>query len=444
MENFEAQISGVMTRAVGPKGSTERLARLSGGANMESWSFDYASESYVLRRAPSAAFMEGRAFGHDVEAKLVRAAYAASVLAPEIVAELTDSDGIGTGYVMRRIDGEVTPSKILADPPKSLIDDIAREMAAIHSIRPRDDIAIPLMDAAEALAALKGRFLEYGADRPIIALAIRWCEDNLPTPVPPELVHGDLRMGNILVGPDGLTGVLDWELAHWGDAHEDIAYGCMAVWRFGHFDCPAFGCASLEDYFAAYERHSGMKVDLARFQFWLVYRTLWWALGCLQMAQFWREGADSSLERPVIGRRTSENELDLLMLLEADAPEGERQKIAMPAHNPARRLGETSASELLEAVRDWIGNDVKARAEGREKFMAAVAMNALSMLIREQANPINPHDGALADALLSGAQSLATPGLLALLRALAMAKVANDSPKYASLAAARALWVADA
>jgi hypothetical protein len=132
------------------------------------------------------------------------------------------------------------------------------------------------------------------------------------------------------------------------------------------------------------------------------------------------------------------------MLLEADAPEGERQKIAMPAHNPARRLGETSASELLEAVRDWIGNDVKARAEGREKFMAAVAMNALSMLIREQANPINPHDGALADALLSGAQSLATPGLLALLRALAMAKVANDSPKYASLAAARALWVADA
>jgi hypothetical protein len=296
------------------------------------------------------------------------------------------------------------------------------------------------MDAAEALAALKARFVDYGGDRPIIALAIRWCEENVPTPVPPVLVHGDLRMGNILVGPDGLTGVLDWELAHWGDAHEDIAYGCMAVWRFGHFDCPAFGCAGLDDYFAAYERHSGIKVDLARFRFWLVYRTLWWALGCLQMAQFWREGADASLERPVIGRRTSENELDLLMLLEADAPEAERQKIAMPAHNPARRLGEPSASELLEAVRDWIGNDVKARSEGREKFMAAVAMNALGMLIREQANPVDPHDGDLAKALLSGDQSLATPGLLGKLRALALAKVANDSPKYASLAAAKTLW----
>jgi aminoglycoside phosphotransferase (APT) family kinase protein len=443
MEELPAKLTSLMIRATGRAGEVAQLARLSGGANMESSSFEFAGENYVLRRAPSAAFMEGRAFGHDVEAKLVRAAYAANVLAPEIVAELTDVDGIGTGYVMRRIDGEVSPSKILSDPHKSLIDDIAREMAAIHTIRPREDIAIPAMDTAEALAALKLRFLEYGGDRPIIALALRWCEENLPQPVPPVLVHGDFRMGNILVGPDGLTGVLDWELAHWGDAHEDIAYGCMAVWRFGHFDRPAFGCASLEDYLAAYERHSGMKVDPVRFRFWLVYRTLWWALGCLQMAQFWREGADSSLERPVIGRRTSENELDLLMLLEADAPHAERQRIALPAQSGVRRLGEPSASELLGAVRDWIGNDVKARSQGRDKFMAAVAMNALGMLLRDQANPVDAYDGELAEALLLGEQSLATPMLLGKLRALALAKLANDSPKYASLAAARALWIAD-
>src|SRR3546814_3751942 len=74
--------------------------------------------------------------------------------------------------------------------------------------------------------------------RPAIALAIRWCEDHLPAPTDPVLVHGDYRMVNIMVDvakerEGGLAAVLDWELAHLGDGHEDLAFGCMTVWRFG-------------------------------------------------------------------------------------------------------------------------------------------------------------------------------------------------------------------
>ncbi|NBR31845.1 MAG: phosphotransferase family protein, partial [Sphingomonadaceae bacterium] len=243
------------------------LVRLSGGANMESWSFDWGGAGYVLRRAPSAAMMEGRPFGHDVEARLVRAARAGGVLAPEIVSELDPEDGLGTGYVMKRVEAEVNPAKILAEPPASLIADLARELARIHAITPRDDIALLHMDTKAALAELKSRFETYGGDRPIIALALKWCEDNLPTPAEPRLVHGDLRMGNVMVGPEGLAAVLDWELAHWGDAHEDLAYGCMTVWRFGQIEKPAFGVADLETYFAAYEAESGGRVERDRFRF---------------------------------------------------------------------------------------------------------------------------------------------------------------------------------
>lgn len=418
------------------------LVRLSGGANMESWSFDWGGAGYVLRRAPSAQMMEGRPFGHDVEAALVRAARAGGVLAPEVVGELHADDDLGTGYVMKRIEAEVNPAKILAAPPARLIADLARELARIHAITPRADIALPLMDTAAALADLKARFLTYGGDRPIIALALRWCEDNLPTPVAPRLVHGDLRMGNIMVAETGLAGVLDWELAHWGDPHEDLAYGCMTVWRFGHIDKPAFGVADLEAYFDAYAAESGAAVDRARFRFWLVYRTLWWALGCIQMGDIWRTGADRSLERAVIGRRTSENELDLLLLLESDAPEAERARITLAPPPPERRQGEPSCVELLEAIREWIDSDVKARAEGRDKFMAAVAMNAIGMLIRDQQNPVAPHDKALSDDILAGKATLATPGLLARLRALALTKLANDVPKYAALKAAQQAWIA--
>jgi aminoglycoside phosphotransferase (APT) family kinase protein len=441
MEELSRKLAAAMDRICGDAAAIADLTRLSGGANMESWSFDRAGQGYVLRRAPSAAFMEGRSFGHDVEAALVRAAHAGGVLAPEVVGELETADDLGTGYIMRRVEAEVNPAKILANPPPSLISDIARELARIHSIKPRADIAIPHMDVPSALAELKARFMQYGGDRPVIALALRWCEDNLPSPVEPCLVHGDFRMGNLMVDASGLAAVLDWELAHWGDAHEDLAYGCMAVWRFGHFDRPAFGVGDLESYFAAYESESGRKVDRARFRFWLVYRTLWWALGCMQMAEIWRSGADRNLERAVIGRRTSENEIDLLLLLEADAPEAERKPVSPAAHPPIRRTGEPSSAEMLEAIREWVNGSVKAKAEGHDRFMAAVAMNALGMLIREAENPVDPHDAAMSAKLMAGEASLATPGLLVQLRATMLAKLANDSPKYASLAAARARWL---
>lgn len=435
----DALAAALSRMAGGARLPLEHLGRLSGGANMESWSFDWGGAGYVLRRAPSPEMMEGRPYGHDVEAALVKAARAAGVRAPEVVGELAAGDGLGTGYLMKRVEAEVSPGAILADPPASLLSDIGRELARIHGLKAPPDI--PAMDTAEALAALRERFESYGGDRPVIALALKWCADNLPAPVDPVLVHGDFRMGNLMVDDAGLAAVLDWELAHLGDGHEDLAWGCVGAWRFGHADKTAFGCGDTEELFAAYEAAGGGKVDRARFRFWLIYRTLWWALGCLQMGEIWRSGVDAGLERAVIGRRTSENELELLLLLEAEAPEAERAPVTVAEGSPARRLGEPSSVELLEAVRDWIGSDVRPKAEGRDKFMAAVAMNALGMLIREQENPVAMHDKALADDIVAGRASLATPGLLGRLRRDVLAKLANDVPKYAALRQARAAWL---
>ncbi len=413
---------------------------------MESWSIDWGSSEapagYILRRAPSAEWTAGRPFGLDVEAAIVQAARAGGVLAPVVVAVLAPADDLGEGYLMERVEAEVAPATILAQASPTLIEDIAREEARIHQL-PVDALPpqIPVMDTQEALAELKARFISYGADRPIIALAIRWLEDHLPTPATPALVHGDFRMGNIMATPAGLAAVLDWELAHIGDAHEDLAFGCMTVWRFGQIDRPAFGLADLDRYFAAYEAAGGGPVDRARFQFWLVYRTLWWALGCLQMGAFWRSGIDRSFERTVIARRTSENELDLLMLLEGEASAADRAAPLPPSAPPLPPAsGETSAAEILSAMRDWLESDLKPKSAGRDKFMVVMAMNALGMIERELTQPAPATDAALAGALLAGEASLATPGLLPRLRRMALDKLANDVPKYAALAKARSLW----
>jgi aminoglycoside phosphotransferase (APT) family kinase protein len=441
MTDLPQALASVMTRVAGP-GALSGLGRLSGGANMESWAFDWAGRGYVLRRAPSADYMAERPYGHADEAALVMAAHTAGVKAPEVVGVLADDDGMGTGYVMRRVVAEVSPAKILANPPPSLLADLGRELARIHAI-PRETIpvAIPLMDTAQALAELKARFLSYGGERPAIALAVKWCEDHLPAPADPVLVHGDYRMGNIMVDADGLAVVLDWELAHRGDAHEDLAFGCMTVWRFGRLDRPAFGIGSLEDYFAAYETAGGARVDRDRFRFWLIYRTLWWALGCLQMGQAWRSGADRTVERVVVGRRTAEQELDLIRLLGEEAPAAERARALPPSPPPGSDpTGEPANREMVQAVRDWIEGAIKPKAEGHAKFEAVVAMNALGIVMRDLDTGVRAEDQALSAALMSGETTLAEPGLLARLRRAVLDKCAVDSPKYAALAEARAEW----
>jgi aminoglycoside phosphotransferase (APT) family kinase protein len=441
MSDLSTLLPPFMMRVAGA-GDLSNLIRLSGGANMESWAFDWGGGAYVLRRAPSAEYMEGRPYGHPVEAALVRAAHAGGVKAPEVIGVLSDADGMGTGYVMRRVIAEVSPAKILAAPPRSLVADLGRELALIHAL-PRAAIPaeIPVMDTAAALAELKARFLAYGGDRPAIALAVKWCEDHLPEPADPVLVHGDYRMGNVMVDADGLAAVLDWELAHLGDAHEDLAFGCMTVWRFGMLDKPAFGVGSLDDYFAAYEAAGGRPVDRDRFKYWLVYRTLWWALGCLQMGQAWRSGADTTVERVVVGRRTAEQELDIIRLLEDGAPAAERAAPLPPSPAAAAApVGEPTTQEMVQAVRDWLGEAIKPQAEGHGKFQVAVAMNALGIVMRDLGAGIRAEDKALAGDILAGRVTLAEPGLLARLRRAVLDKCAVDSPKYAALAAARAAW----
>ncbi|WP_416830735.1 MAG: phosphotransferase [Erythrobacter sp.] len=425
--------------------SPEGLTRLTGGATMESWRFAAGDSTFVLRRAPSLAFMEGRPYGHDVEAAVIEAARARGVTAPEVVAVLVPEDGIGSGFVMRALPGTPNPKEILEfEEPVALLKQAARDLARIHSIRPGDvPEAVSVMDYRTAIADLRQQFEEAGGDRPIIALGLKWMEDNCPDPCEPVLIHGDYRMGNLLAeAPGRLTGVLDWELAHFGDRHEDLAFGCMAVWRFHRYDRHALGLGSLEDYFAAYEAEAGVSVDRERFRYWLIHRTVWWALGCLKMAKIWRSGEDRMLERVVISRRTSEQELDLLLLLESDAPRA-RRRGWVPASLTDQLFepkGEATSAEIVVAVSEWLAT-LKDKLSGHDRFQLAVARNALGIVERVSRSAyveLLPDDGdELSRQILSGEKTLADTYLLQDLRFSVLECVRADSPKYPALAVAR-------
>ena len=303
--------------------------RLSGGASQETCSFDIMHPDgpigAILRRAPPGyGASPSRAAGLDAEATLMQLAHDAGLASPRVMHVLAPQDELGTGFIMQRIEGETIARKILRDAQFAqarlvLARQLGKVAAGIHGLPASKLPKLRQMTATREIADLERECRSFDWPRPVFELALRWLGDHDPGP-PPEvtLVHGDFRHGNLIIGPEGLRAVLDWELAHLGDPMEDLGWICVNSWRFGEIDKPVGGFGSREELFAGYEE-AGRRVDPDRVRFWEVMGTLRWGIMCCGMMQRFRLSPDHSMERAMIGRRSSETEIDLLRLL---APRG--------------------------------------------------------------------------------------------------------------------------
>src|SRR3984957_17513009 len=299
--------------------------RLSGGASQETWSFDIlhpdGAVGAILRRAPQGyGAAPSRAAGLDAEAKLMQLAHDAGLPSPRVLRVLQPQDDLGTGFVMARVEGETIPRKILRDPQFAearprLARQLGQVLAGIHGIDQAELPKLRRMTAAKEIAEFERDYRSFDWPRPVFELALRWLRDHDPGPSDEvTLVHGDFRHGNLIIGPDGLRAVLDWELAHTGDPMEDLGWICVNSWRFGEIDKPVGGFGTREELFAGYET-AGRRVDPGRVKFWEVMGTLRWGIMCCGMMQRFRTSPEHSIERAMIGRRSSETEIDLLRLL---------------------------------------------------------------------------------------------------------------------------------
>jgi aminoglycoside phosphotransferase (APT) family kinase protein len=305
-------------------------AKLSGGASQETWTFDIVhpggNTGAILRRAPPGfGASPGRAAGLDAEAVLMQLAHDAGLPSPRVMHVLKPEDELGTGFIMQRIEGETIARKILRDEQFArarpiLARQLGRVIAGIHGLPALKLPKLREMSATKEIADLEREYRSFGWPRPVFELALRWLRERDPGPSKEvTLVHGDFRHGNLIIGSDGVRAVLDWELAHFGDPMEDLGWICVNSWRFGEIDKPVGGFGSREELFAGYEE-AGRKADPDRVMFWEVMGTLRWGIMCCGMMQRFRTGPDHSMERAMIGRRSSETEIDLLRLL---APRGD-------------------------------------------------------------------------------------------------------------------------
>lgn len=295
-----------------------RLRRLSGGASRETWAFDAVlngrTEAMVLRRDPPT---EPRPDTMLSEAAAFREATRVGVPEPEILVASADPDVLGSAFIlMRHVDGETIARKILRDPSLAavrprLAAQCGEILARIHSM---DIDAVPDLGEGDPLADLTAALDLLGWSSPALELALRWLGQNRPARTGRVVVHGDFRHGNLIIGPDGVQAVLDWELLHIGDPMEDLGWMCVRAWRFGS-PLPVGGFGSYDDFFGGYEQVSRMPVDPDVVRWWEVLGTVRWGVICMSQAQRHLSGMTRSVELAAVGRRVCEQEHDVLVLL---------------------------------------------------------------------------------------------------------------------------------
>lgn len=234
----------------GISGAPRNIHRMGGGASKEQFVFDLDGDvdprfaRCVLRMDPREGIIETC---RRREAQVLQAVYG-TVPVPPVLCVDGDGEAMGQPSMITGFVGGVTkPSSGNGSGPSGLkaqMGDRVSELltpqfikvfADVHATpitgTGLDDFAIPRAGTADAALWqvnfwTRVREIDGTDSLPLLTLAETWLYDNLPLCDEPVLLHGDHRLGNFLFDEESLqiTAVLDWELTHIGDFHEDLAY----------------------------------------------------------------------------------------------------------------------------------------------------------------------------------------------------------------------------
>lgn len=430
------------------------LTRLTAGASQETYRVELGDRTVALRRSPVSDMeieREGEAIGLFAEGRVIRTASAAGVPVPDVLHVFDADPHIGDALLVEWLDGETLGSRIVRSEKFAAVrPSLARQcgeiLARIHAFDDRSALSeLPTPSPEDLVNDTWERYRSLGTPQPMIDFAARWLLDHLPASGRSTLVHGDFRNGNLMFSPDdGVIGVLDWELAHFGDPMRDLGWLCTGSWRFGA-DAPVGGFGDYDELFAGYESVSGSPVDRDAVHFWEVFGSFWWSVGCLGMVDVHRQGIDKSSERLAIGRRSSECQADCVNLLIPGAYE---------VPDAAPNADAPSIAELLGGVTELLRDDEFADGlDDRYRYLARVAANSVGIAARDselgpaaraaeldRLRSLLDHDGSLVGLRIELCERLQSDRidrdrveLAEYLRESVMAQLAIDQPRYPAL-----------
>jgi aminoglycoside phosphotransferase (APT) family kinase protein len=280
----ESQVTASLGRLYEGKAKVSSVRRLSGGASKEQFVFtldDNPNRKLVLRLDPLEGILETCRYR---ESEVMRALHG-TVPVPRIIHVDGEGDLLGqSGIIVEFVSGVAKPPEAQAAVSglqthfsdawvARLAPQFMNYMVLIHGFDFRK-ASLPHFDVPDAHSLQPALWQVNWWSKiwrddaldacPMIALTEEWLRRNLPPCDDPVLLHGDYRTGNYLFDAEtgAMTSVLDWELAHVGDFHEDIAWNLQPVFaqRGDDGQLRYSGLFRRDEFIHAYEAASGRKV----------------------------------------------------------------------------------------------------------------------------------------------------------------------------------------
>ena len=288
LDQLAVTLAEVLRERFGTGVRIEAIERLKGGYSRRMWAFDAIEpaggrSAWILCTDAPEGVVGEDSLPRRSEAALLQHAHRGALPVPAVAAVGAGPDPFDAAwFVMQRLPGTAAVGPLVRDPAliaqrRALGRRKATLLAQIHGLTVPSAAfdQIPQPDQVAELEADRWRRAlarSPSATTPTMTAAI----DHLfaAMPPPPErvvVVHGDYRTGNLLYDPagrSGITGILDWEMAHPGDPLEDVAWAQLAAWRVGTGLVGAL--VSDDDWLDDYAAASGAAIDADALAFWQV------------------------------------------------------------------------------------------------------------------------------------------------------------------------------
>ncbi|MYD42374.1 MAG: phosphotransferase, partial [Gammaproteobacteria bacterium] len=322
-----SQIDRYMRKHVAGYRGPFTIHQFEGGQSNPTFLLETPSQRYVLRKQPPGELLPS-AHAVEREYRVMHALFDTAVPVPEMLALCEDPAVIGTKfYIMSMVEGRLFTKTALPDLEKSdrrpIYLDMARILAALHRVDPTEVGLATFGRPGNYFARQISRWTrQYQASETETIAAmnslIEWLPRHLPDEVPPVIVHGDFRLGNVLLDENEpkVVAVLDWELSTLGDGLADIGYWCQEYYGeksekpggIAGMDLAGLGIPDEAEVVDAYCKHYGRE-RIERWLFYVIYN-LFRSAGIIQGV--YKRGLDGNassaqaLEYEGVARKRSE------------------------------------------------------------------------------------------------------------------------------------------
>lgn len=327
---FLTPLATYLSQQIGQPVTLSEARPLSGGASRDTWlftaSYGDTQERWVMRRDLPTQMFE-QALTRAQEYHLMDAAYQHGIQVAPVRYLCEDVSVLGSPFfIMAYRSGISIGTKVIHSPDLAaararLPVQLADQLARIHTLPTATLDFLPsvpseVTSAQHVIGQMVALLDTLAIQNPVWEWTLRWAHTHLPTQTRTTFIHGDYRIGNLLVDENGLSAVIDWEFAHIGDPHEEMGYICMRDWRFGVLDRHFAGLSDRETFLQAYEQASGMAVDRSAVDWWEIMGNIRWGIMCMSQANRHLSGVEPSVELASLGRRSAEMQLEALRLIE--------------------------------------------------------------------------------------------------------------------------------